>query len=59
MARSADKLAALAGKGAQTVAAGLGDTAALTAALRGSDAAYLMIPSDYTKPDLLGQYSNT
>ena len=57
VARSADKLAGLAGKGAQTVAADLSDTAALAAALRGSDAAYLMIPSDYTKPDLLGQYT--
>ncbi len=57
VARAADKLAGLAGKGAQPVAADLGDTAALTAALRGSDAAYLMIPSDYTKPDLLGQYA--
>jgi len=33
------------------------DAAAVTDALRGSDAAYLMIPSDYTKPDLLGQYT--
>ena len=24
--------------------------------MRGSDAAYLMIPGDYPKPDLLGQY---
>ncbi|MFL5308404.1 MAG: NAD(P)H-binding protein [Polyangia bacterium] len=57
VARSADKLAGLASKGAQAVAADLSDTAALAAALRGSDAAYLMIPSDYTKPDLLGQYT--
>src|SRR5438309_1742016 len=57
VARSADKLAGLASKGAQAVAADLSDSAALAAALRGSDAAYLMIPSDYTKPDLLGQYT--
>ncbi len=57
VARSADKLAALAKKGAQTVSADVTDAAALTAALRGSDGAYLMIPSDYTKPDLLGQYA--
>ncbi|MES1207921.1 MAG: NAD(P)H-binding protein [Pseudomonadota bacterium] len=57
VARSADKLAGLAGKGAQAVAADLTDAVALAAALRGSDAAYLMIPSDYTKPDLLGQYA--
>ncbi|HVY37507.1 MAG TPA: NAD(P)H-binding protein [Polyangia bacterium] len=57
VARSADKLAGLAQKGAQPAAADLTDTAALAGALRGSDAAYLMIPSDYTKPDLLGQYA--
>lgn len=57
VARSADKLAALAKKGAQAVSVDVTDPAALTAALRGSDAAYLMIPSDYTKPDLLGQYA--
>jgi len=49
VARSADKLAALAKKGVQPVSAEVTDAAALTAALRGSDAAYLMIPSDYTK----------
>ena len=54
--RSADKLAALQKQGAQTIAADVDDAAALTEALRGSDAAYLMIPGDYTKPDLLGQY---
>jgi uncharacterized protein YbjT (DUF2867 family) len=57
VARSADKLAALSKKGAQAVAADLTDTPALTQALRGSQAAYLMIPSDYTKADLLGQYN--
>ncbi len=54
--RSADKLAALQKRGAQAIDADVGDAAALTEALRGSDAAYLMIPGDYTKPDLLGQY---
>jgi uncharacterized protein YbjT (DUF2867 family) len=57
VARSADKLAALAKRGAKTVAAEITDAAALTEALRDSDAAYLMIPGDYTKPDLLGQYA--
>jgi uncharacterized protein YbjT (DUF2867 family) len=57
VARSADKLAALKKRGADTVAADLTDAAALTDALRGSDAAYLMIPGDYHKPDLLGQYA--
>lgn len=56
VARSADKLAALKRKGAQPVSADIDDASALTEALRGSDAAYLMIPGDYTKPDLLGQY---
>ena len=50
--RSQDKLAALAKRGAQTIVADVADTAALTEALRGSDAAYLMIPGDYTKPDM-------
>jgi uncharacterized protein YbjT (DUF2867 family) len=54
--RSADKLAALQKRGAQAIDADVGDVAALTEALRGSDAAYLMIPGDYMKPDLLGQY---
>ncbi len=57
VARSPEKLAALRSKGAQAVPADVSDAAAMTGALRGSDAAYLMIPSDYTKPDLLGQYT--
>ncbi len=56
VARSADKLAALQKKGAEAISADITDPAALTAALRGSDAAYLMIPGDYHQPDLLGQY---
>ena len=55
--RSQDKLAALAKRGAQTIVADVADTAALTEALRGSDAAYLMIPGDPTKPDMVGQYA--
>ena len=55
--RSADKLASLKTRGADAIVADVGDAAALTEALRGSDAAYLMIPGDYTKPDLLGQYA--
>jgi uncharacterized protein YbjT (DUF2867 family) len=57
VARSAGKLAALKKRGADTIAADVADASALTDALRGSDAAYLMIPGDYTKPDLLGQYA--
>jgi uncharacterized protein YbjT (DUF2867 family) len=55
--RSADKLAAMKKRGADTIVADVGDAAALTEAMRGSDAAYLMIPGDYTKPDMLGQYA--
>jgi uncharacterized protein YbjT (DUF2867 family) len=54
--RSADKLTALQKRGAEAIEADVADGAALTEALRGSDAAYLMIPGDITKPDLLGQY---
>jgi uncharacterized protein YbjT (DUF2867 family) len=57
VARSPEKLAALRSKGAQSVPADVTYAAALTGALRGSDAAYVLIPSDYTKPDLLGQYA--
>jgi uncharacterized protein YbjT (DUF2867 family) len=56
VARSAGKLDALAKKGAKPVAADAADAAALEAALRGSEALYAVIPGDYTKPDLLGQY---
>ena len=55
--RSPDKLAALQKRGAQTVNVAVTDAAGLTDALRGSDAAYLMIPGDITKPDVLGQYA--
>jgi uncharacterized protein YbjT (DUF2867 family) len=57
MARSADKLTALAKKGATPVAGDTADAAALEAALRGSEAVYALIPGDYTKPDLIGQYA--
>jgi uncharacterized protein YbjT (DUF2867 family) len=55
--RSPDKLAALKKRGAEPVVADVADAAALTAALRGSDSAYLMIPGNPMKPDLLGQYA--
>jgi uncharacterized protein YbjT (DUF2867 family) len=57
VARSAEKLGALAQKGATTVQGDVFDAASLTAALRGSDAVYAMIPGDPTKPDVLGQYA--
>jgi uncharacterized protein YbjT (DUF2867 family) len=59
VARSAGKLGELEKKGARTAAVDIDDPAALTAALRGSDAVYALIPSDYHRPDLLGQYART
>jgi uncharacterized protein YbjT (DUF2867 family) len=57
VARSEDKLAALAKKRVTPVAADATNVPALTAALRGSEAVYAIIPGDYKKPDLLGQYT--
>ena len=56
VARSRDKLASLADRGAKVVPADISDAGALAGALEGSDAVYAMIPGDYTRPDLLGQY---
>jgi NAD(P)H dehydrogenase (quinone) len=39
-------------RGAEVAVASLGDAAALTAALRGADAAFLLLPPDYGAPDL-------
>ncbi|HVR63624.1 MAG TPA: NAD(P)H-binding protein [Polyangia bacterium] len=57
VARSRDRLASLTAKGAAAVAADIADAGALARALEGSDAVYAMIPGDYTRPDLLGQYA--
>ena len=54
VARTTSKLAA---KGATPVAADIADPQALATAIAGSDAVYAMIPGDYTRPDLLGQYA--
>ena len=51
IARSADKLASLAARGADAVAADLTDTDALSAALRGAGAVYTMQPVDPTVTD--------
>jgi len=59
VARSASQLGELEKKGARTALADVYDAAALTAAFRGSDALYALIPSDYRAPDLLGQYARS
>lgn len=51
VARDAGKLDALVAKGAVAVAADLADVPALTAALKGADAAFLMVPPKYDAPD--------
>ena len=51
IARSADKLASLAARGADAVATDLTDTGAMSAALRGADAVYTMQPVDPTATD--------
>jgi uncharacterized protein YbjT (DUF2867 family) len=51
IARSADKLASLAARGADAVAADLTDAGAMSAALRGADAVYTMQPVDPTATD--------
>lgn len=53
IARDAGKLDALVAKGAVAVAADLSDVPALTAALKGADAAFLMVPPKYDAPDSL------
>jgi len=49
--RSADRLQALAGKGAEPFVADLSDTAALTRAFTGANAVYAMIPPDLKSND--------
>lgn len=51
VARDAGKLDALVAKGAVAVAADLSDVPALTTALKGADAAFLMVPPKYDAPD--------
>ena len=51
IARSADKLASLAARGADPVASDLTDAGAMSAALRGADAVYTMQPVDPTATD--------
>jgi uncharacterized protein YbjT (DUF2867 family) len=56
LGRSADKLAALQRAGAQPVAADAGKAADLTAAFRGADAVYALVPPNLTTPDVLAYY---
>ncbi len=51
VARDAGKLEGLVAKGAVAVTADLADVPALTAALEGADAAFLMVPPRYDAPD--------
>lgn len=50
--RSADKLASLSKVGAESRVGSLDDSAFVADALRGADAAFLMIPPHYTAPDM-------
>ncbi len=54
VARASARLDALAQAGAIAAAGDLHDVALLTEALRGADAAFLMIPPNMTSPDVLG-----
>lgn len=53
IARSREKLDALAAKGAKVAAVSLADTAALTKAFAGAEAVFAMIPPNYQAPDFL------
>jgi uncharacterized protein YbjT (DUF2867 family) len=50
--RSAERLQQLAQKGGEPFVADLTDSQALTKAFQGADAVYVMIPPDYSAPDL-------
>ena len=56
VARPSTRLDALAQAGATTAAGDAHDAAFLTKALRGADAAFLMIPPNATAPDVLAHY---
>jgi uncharacterized protein YbjT (DUF2867 family) len=53
IARSTDKLDALAAQGAEVEAISLADTRALTQAFSGAEAVFAMIPPNYQAPDFL------
>lgn len=56
LARSAEKLAPLAAKGAEAFPCDILDVAALTHAFKGTDAVYAMVPPDVTAEDVLAYY---
>jgi uncharacterized protein YbjT (DUF2867 family) len=56
LGRSVDKLAPLQRAGAETVVADVNRSADLTAAFRGADAVYALIPPDLTARDILAHY---
>jgi uncharacterized protein YbjT (DUF2867 family) len=53
--RSAERLQRLAQKGGEPFVASLTDTEALTRAFQGANAVYVMIPPDYSAPDVRAQ----
>lgn len=55
VARSADKLADLAKRGAEVLAGDVTDAAFVAKALAGASAAYLLSPPDLTSPDLIAR----
>ncbi len=59
LGRSTEKLLSLVGKGAEAVSVDLEDTAALTRALTGATAAYLLIPPQLGDPDYLAFQKRT
>lgn len=56
LGRSAEHLAVLAKAGAQPVVADGGRSSDLTAAFRGADAVYALVPPNFGTPDILGHY---
>lgn len=54
--RNAEKLAPLAARGAEVAAGDLGDRAFLDRIFSGAEAAYLLVPPNYTTSDFLGHY---
>src|SRR5216110_3209447 len=56
LGRSAEKLSGLVKAGAQPVVGDVNRAADLTAAFRGADAVYAMVPPDFAAPDVLQHY---
>jgi uncharacterized protein YbjT (DUF2867 family) len=57
VARSSDRLQTLAQRGAETAAGDVFDTTFLSTSLRDTEAAYVMVPPDYSQPDLRRHYN--